>query len=48
MTANTVRCRALAALIPPPRLRLNEWIEANIKLPKGVSALTGAVRYLCL
>ena len=39
-----IRRRALAALIPPPRLRLSEWIEANIRLPEGVSALPGAVR----
>jgi hypothetical protein len=37
-TLATVRRRALTALIPPPRLRLSEWIEANIKLPEGVSA----------
>lgn len=28
----------LRSLIPPPRLHLSGWIEANIKLPKGVSA----------
>lgn len=38
----TIRTRALAALIPPPRLRLSTWIEANIRLPEGVSALPGA------
>jgi hypothetical protein len=31
-------------LIPPPRLRLSEWIEQNIRLPEGVSALPGPVR----
>jgi phage terminase large subunit GpA-like protein len=40
----TVRAAALRSLIPPPRLRLSEWIENNIKLPEGVSALPGPVR----
>jgi len=47
MTAHTVadiRRRALAALVPPPRLPLSDWIEANIRLPEGVSALPGPVR----
>ena len=39
-----VRTRALAAPIPPPRLQLSQWIEKNIRLPEGVSALPGAVR----
>ena len=39
-----VRRRALAALIPPPRLHLSEWIEQNIVLPEGTSALPGRVR----
>jgi hypothetical protein len=37
-----IRARALASLIPPPRTALSEWIEANIKLPEGVSALPGS------
>jgi phage terminase large subunit GpA-like protein len=40
----TIRTRALASLIPPPRLHLSDWIERNIRLPEGVSALPGAVR----
>jgi hypothetical protein len=44
MVLSAIRTRALGALIPPPRLRLSEWIEANIKLPEGVSALPGHVR----
>jgi len=36
--------RATASLRPPPRLRLSEWIETNIRLPEGVSALPGAIR----
>ena len=36
--------RALAALRPPPRQRLSEWIERNVYLPDGVSALPGPVR----
>ena len=39
-----IRARALAALIPPPRLHLSQWIEANIRLPEGTSALPGRVR----
>jgi phage terminase large subunit GpA-like protein len=39
-----VRRRALAAIRPPPRLRLSEWIEANVVLPDDVSALPGRVR----
>jgi phage terminase large subunit GpA-like protein len=39
-----VRTRALAALIPPKRLRLSEWIERELVLPEGGSALPGAVR----
>jgi hypothetical protein len=30
-----IRTRALASLIPPPRLQLLQW---NIHLPEGVSA----------
>ena len=39
-----IRAEAMRALIPPPRLRLSEWIEANIRLPGGVSAQPGDVR----
>jgi hypothetical protein len=39
-----VRARALTALMPPLRLCLSEWIEKKIRLPEGVSALSGAVR----
>jgi hypothetical protein len=39
----SIRIRALRSLIPPPRLRLYDWIEANIKLPDGVFALPSAV-----
>ena len=47
MTATTladIRRRALAALIPPPRLALSEWIESHMQLPEGVSAMPGKVR----
>jgi hypothetical protein len=40
----TIRRRALASLIPPPRLPLSTWIEANVRLPEGVSALPGPAR----
>ena len=43
-TLDRITATALAALVPPPRLRLSEWIEANIILPEGVSAEPGPVR----
>jgi len=43
-TIAAVRSRALRALIPPPKLALSIWIEANIALPEGTSALPGPVR----
>jgi hypothetical protein len=43
-TTADLRRVALWSLIPPPRLQLSDWIEANIKLPEGVSALPGAIR----
>jgi phage terminase large subunit GpA-like protein len=39
-----VRRHALRSLVPPPRVALSAWIEQNIRLPEGVSALPGAVR----
>lgn len=36
--------RALKALIPPPRLNFSEWIEQEVRLPEGTSALSGPVR----
>ena len=40
----TIRRNALHSLIPSLRLHLSEWIERNIRLPEGVSALPGPVR----
>ena len=40
----TIRAEALRALLPPPRLRLSQWIEREIHLPDGVSAQPGKVR----
>jgi phage terminase large subunit GpA-like protein len=31
-------------LNPPPRLRLSDWIERELRLPADVSALPGPVR----
>jgi hypothetical protein len=42
-TLADLRRRALRSLIPPPRLKLSTWIDENIRLPEGVSALSGAV-----
>jgi len=39
-----IRRAALRALIPPPRLRLSTWIEREIRLPEGVSALPGPIK----
>lgn len=36
--------RARAALRPPPRLPLSDWIERHVVLPADVSALPGPVR----
>jgi phage terminase large subunit GpA-like protein len=41
---DAIRHRALAALISPPRLHLSAWIEREIVLPEGTSALPGRVR----
>jgi len=37
------RRRAMKALKPPPRLKLSEWIEKDMRLPETVSALPGRV-----
>lgn len=45
MTAiSLARSHALRSLIPPPRLRLSEWIETNIRLPESVAAAPGPIR----
>lgn len=44
MEIEPVAARALRALVPPPRLRLSDWIEAEVALPEGVSAQPGPVR----
>jgi hypothetical protein len=33
-TLATVRRNALRSLIPPPRLRLSEWVERDVRLPE--------------
>lgn len=43
-TLADIRARSLRALIPPLRLRLSDWIEANVRLPVGTTALPGPVR----
>lgn len=42
-SANEVAARAARFLVPPPRLRLSEWIEAHVRMPEAV-ALPGPVR----
>ncbi len=44
MEIEQVLASALRALIPPPRLRLSEWIESEVVLPEGVSAQPGPVQ----
>ena len=36
--------RFRAALRPPPRLRLSEWLEQHVRLPEGTTALPGPLR----
>jgi phage terminase large subunit GpA-like protein len=43
-TINKLRRQAMASLVPPPRLKLSEWIERNIRLPEGTSALPGPIQ----
>lgn len=43
-TLARVRANALLSLRPPPRLKLSEWIETEMRLPEGVSALPGRVK----
>lgn len=43
-TLATIRRNALAALMPPPRRLLSEWIEQSLVLPEGVSALPGPIQ----
>lgn len=42
----SIRARALMALLPPPKLRGSEWIEAHMRLPEGVSSMPGKVKLL--
>lgn len=43
-TIDQVASAARRALIPPPRLRLSDWIESHVILPEGVSAQPGPVQ----
>ena len=44
MSITTIQHAALSQWVPPARLRLSEWIERELVLPEGVSALPGRVR----
>ena len=44
MPITTIQHAALSQWVPPARLRLSEWIERELVLPEGVSALPGRVR----
>ncbi len=39
-----IRHRALNELIPPPRIPLSAWIENEIRLPEGLTAVPGPIR----
>ncbi|MFC5738051.1 phage terminase large subunit family protein [Sinirhodobacter huangdaonensis] len=43
-TIDELCATALASLTPPPRLRLSDWIEREVRLPEGVSSQPGPVR----
>jgi phage terminase large subunit GpA-like protein len=43
-TIADIRRNALRSLVPPPRLKLSDWIESNVRLPEGTTALPGPVR----
>ena len=43
VTLRNVRRDALRTLLPPPRRTLSEWIETELRLPAGVTALPGKV-----
>ena len=44
MPIATIQHAALSQWVPPARLRLSEWIERELVIPEGVSALPGRVR----
>ncbi len=44
MRLTQTRRNARRALIPPRKLRLSEWMEAEMRLPDGVSSLLGPVQ----
>jgi phage terminase large subunit GpA-like protein len=39
-----IKRRAFAALVPPCQIPLSQWIEANIVLPTGLTAIAGPMR----
>lgn len=43
-TIERVRRAALRSLIPPQRIPLAQWMEANIRLPESVSAVSGKLQ----
>lgn len=43
-TIELIRRNALRSLVPPPRLRLSEWVEQHMRLPETVSAAPGPIR----
>jgi phage terminase large subunit GpA-like protein len=39
-----IETRARLSLLPPVKLKLSEWLEKNIRLPEGITALPGPIR----
>ena len=39
-----LRREALAALAPPPKMRLSEWVEGHVYLPASLAAQPGRMR----
>lgn len=42
--AHQTMARIKRSLLPPPKLRLSEWLESELRLPSSVSAAPGQVR----
>ncbi|MCF6232081.1 MAG: phage terminase large subunit family protein [Rhodobacteraceae bacterium] len=43
-TLDKIRSEALAALRPPKRLNLADWVESNVNLPSSIAAQPGRLR----
>jgi len=41
---NQLKIKVLSVLKPPPKMKMSNWIEGNVKLPAGVTATPGSIR----